>query len=145
MKHKTIEIWAPVFAEPAASIETAIPGKTKPARTDLQELADEGEFILEAHGIPQFVLPSSISRFGKTPIGLGSFNVDVVNLSDNLKEVLTNFQEIVNDVPKPASGYFIDEIEINLGVNGSGGVALIGKLEVGMKAAIKVKIKREAK
>lgn len=142
---KTIEVWTPVFAAPAASIETALPKRTTPTQADSQEFAGVETIDLEEFGIPSPVLPSSTTRFGKTLFGMRSHNVSVSVLSDNLKNVLTNFQQLVNDVPKPASGYFIDEIEINLGVNGSGGIALIGKMEVGMEAGIKVRIKRETK
>lgn len=74
-----------------------------------------------------------------------TFKVNKVPLPDlleNLKGTLAQFQETLDALPKPRAGYAIDEIELHFGVNGSGGVALIGKMEVGMEAAITVKIKR---
>ncbi|MGA7893062.1 MAG: hypothetical protein WCA49_07550 [Candidatus Sulfotelmatobacter sp.] len=65
-------------------------------------------------------------------------------LSGNLKQTLADFQVMMDDLPKSASGYCIEEVELSMGVTGSGGIALIGKLEVGVEAAIKVKIKRKA-
>ena len=135
---KTIEIWAPVLAAPAVSIETALPEKAKPEQAVGVETI---EINLEDLAIPR----AGKARPLKNLFTMRPYDVNMTVLSDNLKEVLTNFQQLVNDVPKPASGYFIDEIEINFGVNGSGGIALIGKMEVGMEAAIKVKIKRENK
>lgn len=139
---KTIEIWAPALAVPAASVETVLPVKAKTAQADLQRFAGVEEIEIDLAEC--VTLPGSKTKFLTMPFDMRPYDVNITVLSDNLKEVLTNFQQLVNDIPKPASGYFIDEIEINLGVNGSGGIALIGKMEVGMEAAIKVKIKREA-
>ena len=74
-----------------------------------------------------------------------STEIDISVLSGNLKEVLDNFQTLLDEQPESKSGYYVDEIELSLGVNGKGSVALIGKLEAGMQASIKVKIKRESK
>jgi hypothetical protein len=71
--------------------------------------------------------------------------IDISILSENLKQVLTNFQQVLDEQPKSASGYYIDEIELNLGVSGNGSIALIGKLEAGIQAGIKIKLKRETK
>ena len=68
--------------------------------------------------------------------------VDLEILSENLKAVLNKFQTMLDEQPVAKSGYCVDEIEISLGVNGKGSIALIGKLEVGMQAGIKVKFKR---
>ena len=68
----------------------------------------------------------------------------MTELADNLKQVLSDFQQVMDGLPQSADGYCIDEIELNMGVNGSGGIALIGRMEVGIEAAIKVKIKRES-
>jgi hypothetical protein len=76
---------------------------------------------------------------------LKSTEVEMTLLSDNLKEVLADFQTLLDEQPKSKSGYYVDEIELSLGVNGKGSVALIGNLEAGMQASIKVKIKRESK
>ncbi|MDT4875875.1 hypothetical protein FQZ97_1112770 [compost metagenome] len=68
--------------------------------------------------------------------------VDVDTLSENLKAVLSRFQAVLDEQPVVKSGYCVDEIEVSLGVNGKGSIALIGKLEAGMQAGIKVKFKR---
>jgi hypothetical protein len=69
--------------------------------------------------------------------------VDLETLSKNLEAVLSRFQAMLDEQPVAKSGcYCVDEIEVSLGVNGKGSIALIGKLEVGMQAGIKVKFKR---
>lgn len=64
-------------------------------------------------------------------------------LSNNLKNALADFQKVMDDLPRSTSGYCVDEIELNLGFNAKGGVTMFTKFEVGMDAAVKVKIKRE--
>jgi hypothetical protein len=71
--------------------------------------------------------------------------IDMSILTGNLKEILSDFQQVIDEQPESKSGYYVDEIELCFGVTGKGSVALIGKLEAGMQASIKVKIKREAK
>lgn len=93
----------------------------------------------EESGNKKHALPS----LGKTRIK--ATQVDMAVLTGNLKEVLTDFQTVLDEQPESKSGYYVDEIELCLGVNGEGSVAFIGKLEAGMQASIKVKIKREAK
>jgi hypothetical protein len=41
------------------------------------------------------------------------------------------------------SKFYVDELEISLAINASGGVELIGKLEAGAQAGIKIKLKRK--
>ncbi|ASK18620.1 Pepco domain-containing protein [Halomonas sp. N3-2A] len=85
----------------------------------------------------------ALPTFGKSRVK--STEVDLTVLSGNLKEVLADFQTLLDEQPESKSGYYVDEIELSLGVNGKGSVALIGKLEAGMQASIKVKIKRDSK
>lgn len=89
-------------------------------------------------------LNHSIKKAGLPDFGGSSSSekVDMSVLANNLKNVLSDFQEIVDGTPESTSGYQIDEIEISLGVNAKGGFALIGKLEAGMSAGVKVKIKK---
>jgi hypothetical protein len=66
------------------------------------------------------------------------FSILVKNLSDFLVDI-----QGVMQAPADSSSYSVDEIELNLGINASGGIALFGKLEAGAEAAIKVKLKRQ--
>lgn len=90
---------------------------------------------------------SSIKR-GLPPLGkatkmIESTIVDTATLSDNFTNFLSDFQKILEKQPKSKSGYEIDEIELSLGVDAKGGIALLGKLEAGVQAGIKVKLKRK--
>ncbi len=124
----TIEVWAPVIPE----------GATAPAQLlEAPALAPSVTLAAAASG-PDFLGPFT-NTFGK----IKAYEIDMSILSNNLKQTLADFQKIMDDLPKSASGYCIDEVELNMGVNGNGGIALIGKLEVGVEAAIKIKIKRK--
>ncbi len=70
-------------------------------------------------------------------------SVDMSLLSENLKEFIHDFQVILDEQPKSPSGYCVDEIELSLGVNANGGIALLGKIEAGVQGSIKIKLKRD--
>jgi hypothetical protein len=79
-------------------------------------------------------------------LGRAKYEVSHVQLSvllGNLSGLIEAFQAALKEPPKATSGYHVDEIELNLGVNANGGIALLGKLETGIEAGIKVKFKRE--
>lgn len=142
---KSIEVWAPVFAEPVADINASILGGNKSSQSDSVRI--EG---LEPIDLGNLEVGSDASAgffdgdvFKKTFSIMRPHKVNMGDVTNNLKETLNSFQELLNDLPKPTSGYFIDEIELNFGINGSGGIVLIGKMDMGMEAGIKVKIKRK--
>lgn len=133
-----IEIWAPALA---VSPHTAASLGPVAAVSPLDSLSIPAA---ASAATPAFS-PMLAAAAADGPSVFDRFMVSKVPLSDlteNLKQTLSSFQEIMDDLPKPASGYCIDEIELHFGVNGNGGIALIGKIDVGMEAAIKVKIKR---
>lgn len=84
---------------------------------------------------------AALPTLGKARIEVTHVEASV--LSQNLKEFLAQFRSIFEDQEMSSSGYSIDEIELSLGVNAKGGVALLGKIEAGATASIKVKLKRE--
>jgi hypothetical protein len=43
------------------------------------------------------------------------------------------------------SAFIIDEVELSLAVNAKGGIELLGKLEAGAQAGIKIKLKRRSR
>lgn len=69
-------------------------------------------------------------------------SVDMSLLSQNLKEFMQDFQSILDEQPQSPSGYYIDEIELTLGVNANGGIAILGKIEAGVQGSMKIKLKR---
>ena len=63
-----------------------------------------------------------------------------------LRASIQVFLEEFSSLPsEPKSDFQVEEIELALTVNAKGGIALLGKLEVGGEAGIKVKIRRGSK
>jgi hypothetical protein len=80
---------------------------------------------------------------------LGRSRVDVSlvpldTLSANLQGFIQHLQKALDAPDVPESDYVLDEIELSLALNATGGIALIGKIEAGASAAIKVKLKRKS-
>jgi hypothetical protein len=75
----------------------------------------------------------------RTRAGLELIELDQGELRNRIEAFLSEFSEIHE--PEHAS-FIVDEIELALTVNAKGGVALIGKLEAGGEAGIKVTIRR---
>jgi len=76
----------------------------------------------------------------------GISHVDPTELTKNLRDFLSHFQSLALD-PEVQGGpdFAVQEIELSLGINGKGGIALVGKIEVGVAAGIKVKLVRRGK
>jgi hypothetical protein len=89
---------------------------------------------------PDADIKAALPTFSKTRIEVT--HVAASALSKNLTNFLTDMQAVFEMSPSVTPGFHIDEIELNLGVNSQGGVALIGKLEAGVQVGIKVKLKR---
>jgi hypothetical protein len=68
--------------------------------------------------------------------------VDPEILANNLTDYLQLFDGVLVDRFPKKSGFQVEEIEIGLVVNAHGGVELIGKIDVGAEASIKVTLKR---
>ena len=86
------------------------------------------------------------SKHGLPSLGKSRFQATMVDpavVSENLKHILSDLQSVLDELPKSTTGYYVDEIELNLGISGNGSVALIGRLEAGVEAGIKVTLKRK--
>jgi len=83
---------------------------------------------------------AALPALGKGRLVISQIELDA--LAKNLGDFVTSFQDHLPSALPSKSGYAIDSIEINLGVNATGGIAVIGKLEAGAEAGIKVVIKR---
>ena len=84
---------------------------------------------------------SALPTLGKRAVK--TVSAKITDISKNLKEVILDFQTILEQIPKSPTGYYVDEFEISFGVNANGGIALLGSLEAGVQGSIKVKIKRD--
>jgi hypothetical protein len=63
-------------------------------------------------------------------------------IAKNLRRFLTSFQPVLDAQDATSSSFEIEEVEVHLTVNASGGVELVGKLETGAEASIKLKLRR---
>jgi hypothetical protein len=84
---------------------------------------------------------AALPMLGRQRLEVGEIRVS--DLADNLGSLLADVQTAFEKAQLAASAYAIEEIELSIGVNAKGGLALIGKLEAGMEAGIKVKLKRK--
>lgn len=64
-------------------------------------------------------------------------------LSAKLKAFLSGFESVLRECPPVIGGFSVDQIELNLAVNASGGIELIGKLSAGVQASIKLVLRKE--
>lgn len=69
--------------------------------------------------------------------------VAVDTVARNLRDVVGKFDGMLTEIARTSSEFTLSEIEISLAVNAHGGIELIGKLEAGVEASIKVKFTRE--
>lgn len=82
--------------------------------------------------------------------GVSAAATEVVSVGiDAVKKNLDTFLEQVVallETPREAlRNYDIEEIELSIAINGSGGIELVGKLEAGAQAGMKIKLKRKQK
>ena len=62
-------------------------------------------------------------------------------MTKNLLVFMDSFEQVF-ETESEKKGFYIDEIELTLAVNASGGLELIGKANAGIEGGIKVKLKR---
>jgi hypothetical protein len=79
--------------------------------------------------------------------GIASGATEVVSVSiDTVRKNLNAFLEQVGPLletsGKVLKNYEIDEVELSIAINASGGIELVGKLEAGAEAGLKIKLKR---
>lgn len=85
---------------------------------------------------------AAVPRMAQVTRHVVSASADVI--SDNLAAFLKAFEPITTQAADATSAFEIDEIELSLVVNGKGGIELVGKLEAGAEASIKIKLKRKS-
>ena len=69
--------------------------------------------------------------------------VSVEIISSNVQKFLHAFEPLIEAAAAAKGKFEVEEIELALAVNGKGGVELLGKMEAGASASIKVKLKRK--
>lgn len=70
-----------------------------------------------------------------------SVSVDAVR--KNLNAFLEQIGPLLDSSRETLKNYEIEEIELSLAINAAGGIELVGKLEAGAQAGMKIKLKRK--
>lgn len=84
---------------------------------------------------------AAVPRMAQVTRRVASASADVI--SNNLAAFLKAFEPITTTACDATSAFQVDEIELSLVVNGKGGIELVGKLEAGAEASIRIKLKRK--
>jgi hypothetical protein len=71
-----------------------------------------------------------------------SFEISNDVLALHLEEFFKSFQAVLTCLPNAIDHFTIDEIQLNLVINASGGVELIGKGEAGLSTGLTFTLKR---
>lgn len=89
-------------------------------------------------------IKNALPKFGQNASNVGAKVTEVSTevLSNNLNSFLGSFENILSEQPEKIGDFFLDEFELTLGINASGGIELLGKLTAGAQAGIKIKLKR---
>ncbi len=88
----------------------------------------------EKAGLPNF------KTFVKNEI-----NISAETLSKNLKEFLDKMKPVIESQATIIGQFSVSEIELNLAINATGGIDLVGKFEAGIKGGITIKLTRKEK
>lgn len=94
--------------------------------------------------IPVWVSESSTSKSALPSVRKAADDVIPVTkdvIANNIRSFIEEFQNSVDLSPKTGDRFVVSEIELTLAVNASGGIELVGKLNAGAQAGIKVKLK----
>ncbi len=71
-------------------------------------------------------------------------NVSPQVVADNLKKLLASLDNIFDQSLAAAEEFDVDVVELHLNIDASGGVSLIGSVNVGVSSGIKLVLKRKA-
>jgi hypothetical protein len=66
-------------------------------------------------------------------------------LANCLEEFFSSFDSVLERLPNSVAGFSIDELELTLAINASGGIEVIGKAEAGISTGMKFTLKRQNK
>lgn len=84
---------------------------------------------------------SALPKMAQVTRHVATASTEVV--SENLAAFLKAFEPIATQAFVESSSFEIDEIELSLVVTGNGGIELLGKIEAGAEASIRIKLKRK--
>lgn len=73
------------------------------------------------------------------------FKISADTLATNLKDFLEKIKPVIEGQVAVIGEFSITEIELNLAINASGGIDLIGKFDAGIEGGITIKLTRQEK
>ncbi len=71
-----------------------------------------------------------------------SIEIGAEVLTDNIRRFSAQFVGLLDGTPLEGGTAVIEEVELSLTITANGGIELLGKVNVGAQAAVKVKLKR---
>lgn len=86
------------------------------------------------------VLPSIGGR-----ITTKTFELTNDALADSLEEFFKSFSAVLDRLPDSIASFSIDELEVTLAINASGGIEMVGRAEAGINTGMKFTLKRQNK
>jgi len=66
-------------------------------------------------------------------------------LANRLEEFFSSFDNVLEHLPSSVAGFSIDELELTLAINASGGIEMVGKAEAGITTGMKFTLRRQNK
>lgn len=107
--------------------------------TDRIDVIVSSEVPLSAEEKLMGALPSARGAIARA----SHISLETAVIDANLREVVDRIASKLMAPEAPEKAYEINEIELGLAIDAKGSVSLIGSVEVGGSASIKVKIKRK--
>ncbi len=91
---------------------------------------------------PEDISKSLLPSIGRRVVAK-SFEISNEVLALHLEEFFKSFQTVLGRLPTSIDHFTVDEIQLNVAVNASGGVELIGKGEAGLSTGLTFTLKRQ--
>jgi len=85
---------------------------------------------------------SALPSLGRR-VAAKTFEITNHVLADRLEEFFSSFGNVLQRLPPETAGFSVDEVELTLAINASGGVELVGQAEAGLSTGLKFTLKRK--
>lgn len=66
-------------------------------------------------------------------------------LADRLEEFFSSFDIVLSRLPDSIANFSVDELELTLAINASGGIEMVGKAETGITTGMKFTLRRQSR
>ncbi len=100
--------------------------------------------MFSIESLPIWTVPIPVEGRSALPtrIAVGTVGVATEALPQNIRRLRSGFQETFHAPETRDSPFQVEQIELNMAVDGSGSVELIGDLETAAPSSIKITLKR---